>query len=846
MPRTNGPRVRIHSWFVLVAIAAPSVAWANRSGPPANFNGSTASGGNSCRACHGIDVGGGSVQILGVPPAYAPSAIYNITVRVSDAMRAGAGFELSVEDGAGQHVGTLIRTDVTNTQFVGVGSRFIAHTSTGVNNSVTNWVSLGSAAEYNLQWQAPSTNLGTVRFWAAGNAINNNMFSTGDRIYLTSMTSGFDEPQGACCDDLTGNCTENVLESTCLGADSRFGGDGSTCGTIDPPCVPPPPPPFSIGLEVVAGGLVAPVGATHANDGSGRLFIVDQSGRIRIVENGSLLPTPFLDITSKLPTLGAVFDERGLLGLAFHPDYASNGRFFVRYSAPRAGDPEEPCNDPKGFIVGCHMEVLAEYQVSLGDPNVADPDSEVILFTVDEPQFNHNGGDIAFGPDGYLYFALGDGGGAHDGLADVPPSHGPIGNGQNLESHLGKLLRIDVDSPPDVGLEYANPPSNPFVGVAGLDEIYAFGLRNPFKFSFDDGPGGTGDLYVADVGQNLYEEVDIVVAGGNYGWVIREGFECFDPFNPSTPPVSCPTIGAGGEPLLDPVSVYSHSEGGLSVIGGYVYRGSLNPHLTERYIYGDFSAQFFVPLGRLYYFDTTGPDAFVRKEFNIAPDGAPFGRFLKGFGEDEDGEIYICASLDLAPSGTSGVVLRIVPPPANALGISPRYLAVTPPPSPAPIALAVAPGCGGPAKYVGTPSGAHNIALLVSNPIDAAYLTSEEWGSPVHVTGIDIAPDNSYNVLVDVGSLGNAALSAATPTATSQHGDVTNGVGGPPDGLSNFVDITAVVRAFQALPGSLPPQRADLIGQAGCTPDKVVNFADISKAIAGFQSLADPCFDPCP
>ncbi|MCH7814039.1 MAG: PQQ-dependent sugar dehydrogenase, partial [Planctomycetes bacterium] len=320
---------------------------------------------------------------------------------------------------------------------------------------------------------------------------------------------------------------------------------------------------ITIELEPVAAGLTAPLGVRHAGDGSGRLFIFEQSGQIQIVENGVLLPTPFLDISAKLPALNAFFDERGLLGLAFHPDYATNGRFFVRYSAPRAGEPDEPCNDPGGFIVGCHEAVLAEYHVS-ADPNIADPNSEIILFTVDEPQFNHDGGDLAFGPDGFLYFALGDGGGAHDGLADSPPSHGPFGNGQNINTALGAMLRIDVDS----GSPYGIPPDNPFVNTNGLDEIYAYGMRNPFRFSFDDGPGGDGSLFLADVGQNLFEEVNIVVNGGNYGWVIREGLHCFDPFNPVNPPAVCPSVGAMGEPLLDPIVEYSHPGSGFIPEGG--------------------------------------------------------------------------------------------------------------------------------------------------------------------------------------------------------------------------------------------------------------------------------------
>ena len=385
---------------------------------------------------------------------------------------------------------------------------------------------------------------------------------------------------------------------------------------------------LSIELQVVADGLTAPVYLTGAGDGSGRLFILDQVGLIRVVKNGVLLATPFLDLTSRTPTPNAFFDERGLLGLAFHPDYSSNGRFFVRYSAPRAGDPAEPCNDPGGFVVGCHEEILSEFRV-LGDPgssDVADPGSEIILFRVDEPQFNHDSGQVAFGPDGLLYWTLGDGGGAHDGLADVPPSHGPTGHGQNVNTALGSVLRIDVDSPPDPGLNYAVPSGNPFAGGGGVPEIYAYGFRNPYRFSFDDGPGGTGSLYVADVGQNLFEEVDIlpvVAAPGllNYGWVIREGAHCFDPFNPRDPPAACATTGPFGEPLLDPVMEFPHPTGcgsdadcaslgttcgpfgtcnnpsGLAVIGGYVYRGFDNPILTGKYIFGDFSQAFFTPSG---------------------------------------------------------------------------------------------------------------------------------------------------------------------------------------------------------------------------------------------------------
>jgi glucose/arabinose dehydrogenase len=420
---------------------------------------------------------------------------------------------------------------------------------------------------------------------------------------------------------------------------------------------------FVIELETVATGLTAPLGVTHANDGSGRLFIYEQTGQIRIVKDGTLLGAPFLDISGALPVLNSFFDERGLLGVAFHPSYATNGRFFVRHSAPRVGSPGEPCF---GTSRGCHEEIVAEYSVST-DPDVANP-TGTILFRIDEPQFNHNAGDIAFGPDGFLYFGLGDGGGANDGLADVPPSHGPIGNGQNIDTALGALLRIDVDGSPAPGLPYAIPDDNPFVGVPGRDEIYAFGFRNPYRFSFDNGPGGTEELLLADVGQNLFEEVDVVVRGGNYGWVIREGFSCFDPFNPNVPPATCSDVGPMGEPLLDPIADYSHEEGGISVIGGFVYRGSQSPGLVGSYVFGDFAAQFVVPSGRLYFIAES--DTSIQ-EFQIGPDDVPYGLFLKGFGEGQDGEIYVCGGSDLAPIGTSGIVHRIVAIPPVEIDIKP-------------------------------------------------------------------------------------------------------------------------------------------------------------------------------
>ncbi len=404
---------------------------------------------------------------------------------------------------------------------------------------------------------------------------------------------------------------------------------------------------IKIWLEPVASGLAAPVHLTHAGDGSGRLFIVDQAGSIRIVKNGKLLGKPFLDLTDEIPELSPGFDERGVLGMAFHPDYAKNGRFFVRYSQARTFGPS--LGRCIGGSRGCHAEVLAEFSVSQ-NPDVANPDGK-ILFRIDEPEFNHDAGTVAFGPDGFLYFTLGDGGGANDDLHRPNLPHTKLGNGQNIETVLGAMLRIDVNGDPP----YTIPSDNPFVEKAGVDEIYAYGFRNPYRFSFDDGPGGDGRLLVADVGQNLFEELDVVVKGGNYGWAIREGKHCFDPFNPREPPKECDTEG-----LIDPIVDYTHEDGGISIIGGYVYRGTRSPDLKAIYVFGDFSASFGEPLGRLYHLAEPEPEKFEILEFVISPNDRPYGLFLKGFGEDEDGEVYVLGSTELAPIGDTGVVERVV------------------------------------------------------------------------------------------------------------------------------------------------------------------------------------------
>lgn len=376
-------------------------------------------------------------------------------------------------------------------------------------------------------------------------------------------------------------------------------------------------------LELITKGLKAPTLLTNAGDGSNRLFVAEQTGAIYIIENKNLLPTPFLDLSSKMVKVNSLYDERGLLGLVFHPSYESNGRFFVYYSAPKTG----PGIDHEGII--------AEYHVS-ANPDLADPTSEKVIYRFDEPESNHNGGQLAFGPDGYFYIGLGDGGGAGD-------QHGDIGNGQNINISLGKILRIDIDS----GSPYTIPLDNPFVGIDGLNEIYAYGFRNPYRFSFDH---TTDRLFVADVGQDEWEEIDIVEKGGNYGWRILEGNHPYDL-------ALADYLGINLSTLKSPIFDYSHNVG-HSVIGGFVYRGNDSPNLKGKYVFGDWSTDFIRADGKLYYLNETAPGVWVRSEFLLKPD-YPLKRFILGFGEDEQGEIYILTTRTFGSFFRSGEVWHI-------------------------------------------------------------------------------------------------------------------------------------------------------------------------------------------
>lgn len=335
-------------------------------------------------------------------------------------------------------------------------------------------------------------------------------------------------------------------------------------------------------IPIVEDGLERPVFVIEPDDGSERLFILEQPGRIQIVEEGELLDESFLDLTD---VTGVTANERGLLGLAFHPDFAENGYFYVNYTQSSDGD-----------------TIIARFSVSEDDPNLADRDSEFVIMEIDQPFSNHNGGMIAFGPDGYLYIGMGDGGSGGD----------PDGNGQNPQTLLGTILRIDVDSDEP----YAIPEDNPFAdGEDGLPEIWAIGLRNPWRFSFDM---ETSDLYIADVGQNQFEEIDFQpadsIGGENYGWNVYEANSSFS--------------GDGQDGTVFPIAAYSRSEG-CSVTGGYVYRGEAVPSLTGLYLYGDFCT------GTVWWArqnEDDGWDGDVLFDTDIP---------ISSFGQDLDGEIYI-------------------------------------------------------------------------------------------------------------------------------------------------------------------------------------------------------------
>jgi glucose/arabinose dehydrogenase len=417
-----------------------------------------------------------------------------------------------------------------------------------------------------------------------------------------------------------------------------------------------------VGLELVTEGLTSPVGLLPAPDDSGRLYILDQVGVVYIIgEDGEMMADPFLDVRDRMVEIDPGYDERGLLGLAFHPDYSENGRLFVYYSAPlREGAPAD----------WNHTARISEFAVSADNPDLVDLDSEQILLEVDKPQMNHNGGTILFGPDGYLYIAIGDGGGANDndvGHVEDWYDVNEGGNGQDVATNLmGSILRIDVDGEPADGLAYAIPADNPFMDVEGAAEVWAIGFRNPYRMSFD--MAGDNQLFVGDAGQDRWEEVSIVEGGGNYGWNVKEGTHCFSTADPSADLPECPSEDADGRPLEDPIIEYlnGNAEGGIGlvVIGGYVYRGSALADWEGNYIFGNWSTSFEAPNGALFVATPAANEGelWQMQELAIAAnEGGQLGSYLLALGQDADGEVYILTTNNAGPSGTTGRVYRLVP-----------------------------------------------------------------------------------------------------------------------------------------------------------------------------------------
>lgn len=359
------------------------------------------------------------------------------------------------------------------------------------------------------------------------------------------------------------------------------------CGGGSPNAMPPPPPAGipALTLTSVVTGLSSPIDLQAPSDNSNRLFVVEQGGTIRIISGGALLPTAFLDISSSVDFDGG---EMGLLGLAFHPSYSQNRKFYVNYDR---------------LLGGQLQTIIAEFQASSANPDQADPLTERILLLVNQPFTNHKAGQLAFGPDGFLYIALGDGGSGGD----------PQGNGQNLQTLLGKMLRIDVDHT-SAGLQYSIPSDNPFVGASALPEIWAYGFRNPWRFSFER--GGTR-LFAADVGQDSFEEIDILQAGGNFGWNTMEGSHCFSP-----------SSGCSMSGLILPITEYDHGQG-QAVIGGYVYKGAAIAGLGGTYLFTDFYG------GEIWGLQEAPPGMWTRIDLLNS------GRNLSSFGQDAAGEIYV-------------------------------------------------------------------------------------------------------------------------------------------------------------------------------------------------------------
>ncbi len=437
----------------------------------------------------------------------------------------------------------------------------------------------------------------------------------------------------------------------------------------------------AITLDPLATGMAAPLYGISPPGDTSRMFVLEQAGQVKILEGNTLLPTPALDISSRLVgNFANANEERGLLGIAFSPgfnDPTSTGyKTVYTYSSEALPAGTSPTYVAPNNATQTYKNVIAEWKMSATDPNVIDPNSRREIISFGKNASNHNGGTITFGPDGYLYLALGDGGNAND----VGPSHiEPGGNAQNMTTPLGKMIRIDPTNPilkpasidpVSSNGQYRIPADNPFTSGV-VPEIYALGLRNPYRFSFDT--GGTHDLIEGDVGQNTIEEINRIAKGGNYGWAVKEGTFLFNRLSDpnATPPIVAGTVGANspGSPagLIDPIHgpggylEYDHSDG-ISITGGFVYRGSGIPQLFGKYVFGDLAIRTVAGQGRidgrLFYGDLEEGTIheFLLPQF---PDGI-LSNFdtVHGFGEDANGELYALVTHSPA-NGTGGTLYKI-------------------------------------------------------------------------------------------------------------------------------------------------------------------------------------------
>jgi glucose/arabinose dehydrogenase len=437
---------------------------------------------------------------------------------------------------------------------------------------------------------------------------------------------------------------------------------------------------FQLKLKKTADGLNAPLKGKVAPGEKGRLYIVSQAGPLTAVDRKTGAKTLFLNVHDRLVPLGVTgpggYDERGFLGVAFHPNYNCNGRFFTYTTEPAGGPVTFPSTLPPGTAAN-HQNVIAEWKAN--DPGKPNAGAVFVqeLMRVDWPQFNHNGGDMSFGRDGKLYITTGDGGGAddQDGDQSINPPPGVVGhqgngNAQKLNVVLGKVLRIDVDGHNSTNGRYGIPHDNPFVHTAGaLGEIWAYGIRNGYRMSFDS---EDGTLFVGDVGQNDIEELDVIVKGGNYGWPIKEGTKCFNPAGTDTPPIEgfatetdCPHPIPPG--LIDPIAQYDTDTEGVAISAGFVYHGRKFDQLRGRFVFGDYTRIFTFPngpdnYGRLFYLQQKnfrGPGLRTIKEFRgLAEEAARLGLTdpsrppaafaqtiaLMGWAQDENGEVYALGS----------------------------------------------------------------------------------------------------------------------------------------------------------------------------------------------------------